>query len=205
MKQKLIKEARFYLGVQEGEPSHQKLIQQYNKIRPYPVGYQMKISDDWCAAFITVIADATNCSQYIGRECGVHRFVQLFKKKGIWLGLKKPEAGDLIVFDWQKNGWLDHIGLVESFDGKKVTTIEGNRSNAVRRKKYTWNNWQIAGYARFKGPVKADDGKEKDILIDLAGEVIAGKWGNGRIRVERLTQAGYNPKIIQEKVNQLLK
>ena len=35
----------------------------------------------------------------------------------------------------------------------------------------------------------------------IAAEVIAGKWGNGQDRVNRLAKAGYNPATIQAKVN----
>jgi hypothetical protein len=38
----------------------------------------------------------------------------------------------------------------------------------------------------------------------IAREVIAGKWGNGPTRVQRLTQAGYNAKAVQAMVNQIL-
>jgi hypothetical protein len=38
----------------------------------------------------------------------------------------------------------------------------------------------------------------------IAREVIAGKWGNGPTRVQRLTQAGYNAKAVQSMVNQIL-
>ena len=46
-------------------------------------------------------------------------------------------------------------------------------------------------------PVKKD-------LATIAQEVIAGKWGNGADRAERLTAAGYDAKAVQNKVNQLL-
>ena len=39
----------------------------------------------------------------------------------------------------------------------------------------------------------------------LAHEVIAGKWGNGQERIDRLKAAGYNPTMIQNKVNEILK
>ena len=35
----------------------------------------------------------------------------------------------------------------------------------------------------------------------IAAEVIAGKWGNGQDRINRLKKAGYNPATIQAKVN----
>ena len=39
---------------------------------------------------------------------------------------------------------------------------------------------------------------------EIAQEVIAGKWGNGTDRANRLTAAGYDAKAVQNKVNQLL-
>lgn len=39
----------------------------------------------------------------------------------------------------------------------------------------------------------------------LAREVIDGKWGNGDIRKNKLTKAGYNYNQVQKKVNELLK
>lgn len=40
-------------------------------------------------------------------------------------------------------------------------------------------------------------------IDELAREVISGKWGNGEERKRRLTQAGYNYKEVQRRVNQL--
>ena len=41
-------------------------------------------------------------------------------------------------------------------------------------------------------------------LEDLALDVIVGNWGNGRIRVERLQDAGYNHSTIQQRVNEII-
>lgn len=48
------------------------------------------------------------------------------------------------------------------------------------------------------------EGKDKT-LEEIAREVIAGKWGNGAVRKQRLRAAGYNPSLVQTKVNELLK
>lgn len=46
---------------------------------------------------------------------------------------------------------------------------------------------------------------EPDKSVDeLANEVIAGKWGNGQERKEKLTQAGYDYDAVQSKVNEIL-
>lgn len=205
MIQPLLKEAQSHLGVQQGDARHKELIRKYNSVKPIPVGYPLKESDDWCAAFVTVMGDVTNTSKYFGRECGVHRFVQLFRKKKIWIGLKKPKPGDLIVFDWRKNGWMDHIGLVEKLSNNKVTVIEGNISKCVARRTYNWNDWRVAGYARPNYPTKTSHHKNKNPDHDLASEVVQGKWGNGQERSERLKKAGYNPKAVQKEVNKQLK
>lgn len=42
-------------------------------------------------------------------------------------------------------------------------------------------------------------------ITEIAKEVIAGKWGNGSERKEKLTAAGYDYDAVQEKVNELLK
>lgn len=47
-------------------------------------------------------------------------------------------------------------------------------------------------------PAPAPARKSEDAI---AAEVIAGKWGNGQDRVNRLKKAGYNPAAIQAKVN----
>ena len=41
-------------------------------------------------------------------------------------------------------------------------------------------------------------------LDDIAKEVIAGKWGVGIERKQRLRAAGYNPQMVQKRVNELL-
>lgn len=46
---------------------------------------------------------------------------------------------------------------------------------------------------------------QKKSVTELAKEVIAGKWGNGSDRKNRLTQAGYDYAAVQAKVNELMK
>ena len=47
--------------------------------------------------------------------------------------------------------------------------------------------------------------KPTKTISQLADEVIAGKWGNGQDRINRLKKAGYDPAAVQSKVNQKLK
>lgn len=45
---------------------------------------------------------------------------------------------------------------------------------------------------------------EQKYVDEIAREVIAGKWGNGQDRVNRLKAAGYDPAAVQARVNALL-
>ena len=40
-------------------------------------------------------------------------------------------------------------------------------------------------------------------IDEIAREVIRGNWGNGQDRVNRLKAAGYDPKKVQDRVNEL--
>ena len=53
--------------------------------------------------------------------------------------------------------------------------------------------------------VKASQMSEDKKVNAVAHEVIAGKWGNGQERVDRLKAAGYDPGKIQKRVNEILK
>jgi hypothetical protein len=72
------------------------------------------------------------------------------QKKGIWgnSGQYTPKAGDAILFDWDKDGTTDHIGIVEKVANGKVYTIEGNSSNSVKKNTYALNSNSIDGYLR---------------------------------------------------------
>ena len=59
---------------------------------------------------------------------------------------------------------------------------------------------------KFIDPEKYDYQEKLMKSIDeLAKEVINGKWGNGQERKQRLSDAGYDYKVIQDKVNEILK
>ncbi len=156
-----------YQGVIQGSTRHRQLIDAYNRVQPLPVGYRMTYHDNWCDTFVTVVADQAGGTSLVGRECGVHRHLKLLKSKGIWLGRVRPRRGDIIIFDWDGQGFADHIGYVTQSVGDYVHTIEGNSGRCVARRSYAWNDWRIMGYARPRyvkdnetDSVKGDNGDE---------------------------------------------
>ena len=142
------------VGVKGGSAEHHRLVNDYNSVRPLPVGYAVKNSDDWCDIFTTVIFQREGLSDLIGRECGVERHIHIFKRLGIWNedGNSTPKAGDIITFNWDKDtqqndGWADHIGIVEKVENGIIHTIEGNSNNVVKRNTYRIGHGNIRGFA----------------------------------------------------------
>lgn len=126
-----------------------------------------------------------------------------FEKKG--QTAREPRPGDIVFFKYSTNNRrTNHVGIVEKVEGKTIYTIEGNTSitsndngGKVMRRKRTKN---IVAYAR-----PSYDEEPLKTIEELAKEVIAGKWGSGNDRRQRLTKAGYDYKAVQDKVNQILK
>ena len=151
---RVLRAAASLVGVRGGSAAHQQLVNDYNSVRPLPVGYAVKNTDDWCDIFVTTIFQREGLSDLVGRECGVERHIQIFKRLGIWNedGGSTPKAGDIITFNWDQdsqpnNGFADHIGIVESVSNGVIHTIEGNSNDQVRRKTYRIGHGNIRGFA----------------------------------------------------------
>lgn len=108
-----------------------------------------------------------------------------------------------------------------------TTTASESTTSALYRVRKTWSDSKTQkgafkelsnakkcaddndGYSVFdeKGTVVyvGKNTAAKKTVLELAKEVIAGKWGNGQDRKNRLTAAGYDYTAVQNKVNELLK
>lgn len=111
--------------------------------------YGFKSHVHWCACFTSYIAAECGCIQsgVCPRSALVDDWISFYKKQHRWAGRNYiPHSGDFIIFDWEGDGQPDHIGIVESCDGKTVYTIEGNSRDVCRRKSYARGSWLIYGY-----------------------------------------------------------
>ena len=103
----------------------------------------------WCACFTSYIAAECGCinSGVCPKSAVVSGWIDFYKKQHRWAGRNYiPHSGDFIIFDWEGDGEPDHIGIVESCDGKKVFTIEGNSRDVCKRKSYARGSGLIYGY-----------------------------------------------------------
>lgn len=143
-----------WVGLKESNGSHKKIIDIYNTIKPLPVGYKLKYTDAWCAGTISAAAQVLNATDIIPTECSCPRMITKAKSMGIWVenDAHKPSPGDIIMYDWDDSGKgdntnsPDHVGVVEKVSGSTITVIEGNYSNAVKRRTLQVNGRYIRGY-----------------------------------------------------------
>ena len=135
--------ARSQLGVREATGRNDGIpAQRYSNGRREP----------WCANFVAWSFRQAG-KQLPGNQrslASVQYMEDQMKKAGRFhRGVPKP--GDIIFFKNRGNsdrGGGRHVGIVERVANGRVYTIEGNSSNAVRRRSYPLNHWRISGYGR---------------------------------------------------------
>lgn len=166
LRQKLVKTATAYLGCKESDGSHRKIIDIYNSHKPLAVGYKLSYdADSWCSAFVSAMSILCGMTDILPTECGCERHVELFKKLGAWVedDTYVPKLGDVIFYAWNDSGNGDctdranHVGIVTSCDGKTITVIEGNISNAVGYRTIGVGSRYIRGYGVPKYSSMATD------------------------------------------------
>jgi LysM repeat protein len=120
---------------------------------------------------------------------------------------KTGQPGDLVLYDWQPNGDPDHIGILEKTDGRTVQAIEGNTSTSKYVERKIRDIKWVLGFARpaYDAEAEVVPVAPNGDTYGIAREVIAGKWGVGADRIKRLSAAGYDPGVVQVRVNEILR
>lgn len=153
-REKIVKQAQAWLGCKESDGTHRQIIDVYNADKPLPRGYKVSYTDAWCATFVTACAIKCGATDIIPKECSCNKMIELFKKLGCFVenDAHIPSPGDIMFYDWDDTGKgdnagvSDHVGIVEKVSGNTVTVIEGNYSNACKRRTMQVNGRYIRGY-----------------------------------------------------------
>ena len=155
-----------------------------NKVK-YAKEYGMN-GQAWCAMFVWWVFKHAGCPElfYGGKKsayCPTIADYYIAKKQTVSKGSGK--AGDIVLFDWNKNNSSDHIGIIEkkNSDGT-YTCIEGNTAvgndsnggNVMRRTRYQKD---ISYICRPKY-TETEDVKEK--LVE------DGEWGEATTRASQV-------------------
>ena len=180
----IVSQARKWVGLNEADGSHKKIIDVYNSHKPLARNYKLKLTDEWCAGTMSALAIACDATDIIPTEVSCGNLIQLAMKKGIFVEADNfiPSPGDFLLYDWGDDGkgdnigWPDHIGIVEAVNDNIITIIEGNYKNAVGRRTIAVNGRYIRGFItpKYKAePVKLLKETAKDsarfLLNTIAG------------------------------------
>lgn len=143
-----------YIGYNEADGSHKKIIDLYNSITPLPRGYKLSYDDPWCASYISAMAKKCGLLGIIFAECSCGKMIDLFMAAGRWIEDDgyTPQIGDLIFYDWgdsgvgDNTGEPDHVGVIVSVSGLTLKVYEGNISDKVGYRNIVVDAKYIRGY-----------------------------------------------------------
>lgn len=140
-------------GIEEGNMNMVNIaLSQVGNIggQPYWSWYGFSSRVEWCAVFVSWVADQAG---YIEKGI-VPKFsvcetgANWFKAQGRWMNNTYiPKPGDIIFFDWENDGKINHVGIVEKVELNKIYTVEGNSTNDMcKNNKYKLKDKVIIGY-----------------------------------------------------------
>ncbi|MCQ2546131.1 MAG: CHAP domain-containing protein [Clostridia bacterium] len=144
----VVKTAVAWLGCKESNRSNQPIIDIYNK----NMGTNFSYTTAWCAMFVSAVAIKSGTTDIIVRGSYCPSVISTYKNSKTsnysYAGGSRyvPKAGDVIFFDWNRNGVPDHTGLVASVSGNTIKTIEGNYSDAVGYRTFSAGYSMVQGY-----------------------------------------------------------
>lgn len=151
----VVSTAKQWLGTQEGDAGHERIVQVYNAHEPLAQGYEVTTSDNWCAAFASSVAIQCELTDIIPTECGCERQIGLWQNIECWIENDNymPLPGDYIYYAWDEGwdlgdctGWADHVGIVVGTAGPFIKVIEGNKDDQVTYRIIHRGYYQIRGY-----------------------------------------------------------
>lgn len=152
----VVQTAQEYLGAQESNGSHTRIIDLYNRHEPLAMGYQVQYTDSWCSTFVSAVAIQCGLTEIIPTECGCERHIDLFQQIGRWEENDNaiPLPGDLIFYDWDNTrpgdstGWSDHVGIVVGTKWPFMKVIEGNKDDSVSYRILPLGDLRIRGFGK---------------------------------------------------------
>lgn len=169
----VVKQAQEWVGLKESDGSHMLIVNIYNSQEKLPRSYPLKSKDSWCAAFVSSVAIKLGYTDIIPTECSCPKMIELFKGIGCWVEDESsitPAPGTILFYDWEDDGRGDnkgqanHVGIVEKVADGKITVIEGNYSDSIKRRTLNVNGKYIRGY----GVPKYDTEKKTETKTETA-------------------------------------
>ena len=155
-RKKIVELAKSWEGKNESDGSYKEIIDIYNKQKTFPRGIKMQYSWAWCACFWSALALKLGYEKIIPLEISCYYLVEKAQSMGIWIedDSHVPQIGEAVLYDWNDDGvgdnvgCPDHVGIVISVNKQNNTFVvmEGNYSNAVKRRTMNINGKYIRGF-----------------------------------------------------------
>ena len=162
-----------------GTGNYTKFNKELHDLQPSNMDYPAAWCDafvDWCfyKAFGADMARKMLCGTF---DDYTVNSAEYYKRAGRWYST--PKRGDQVFF--RNSGGICHTGIVYNVAGSRVYTIEGNKSNAVRKCDYSTTDGYIAGYGRPRYELvsteKAEETKYTGHCTAKAVQLIKGDFG----------------------------
>lgn len=110
----------------------------------------------WCAIFVWWCFWKNGLADCLfGKTSYANALDKFFAGRGMYFkrGDYTPQSGDVIFYDHNRNGVIDHCGIVNYFKNGYVYTIEGNvTGNKCSTRRYSLADTRVAGFGKTAFP-----------------------------------------------------
>jgi hypothetical protein len=143
---------------------------------------------DWCAMFVSWCLNYANIpDEAFMREASCPNWVAKLKAKDMYYPAHgerayTPVKGDVLFFDWEGDGTVDHVGIVVEVKDDQIKTIEGNSGDTVQYCMYPADSGDIVGYGKL--PQNPDDPAVKAKKAEEEAKAQAEKLQEGVDKVQ---------------------
>lgn len=177
--EKVIAQAKSWLGITEYDGRFSEIIRAYNEI-PNARGPALA-SYPWCAIYVSAVYwKAVGESRFAEMACDA--MIQKFQQLGLYSVSGRPDVGDVIFYDWDSNGTSDHVGIITEVRKDAYIVIEGNKSDSVSYRD-VWLDYPYIkgfGFASKLGETeekpKVEEPVSNTVGQQMAEKVVAQRW-----------------------------
>lgn len=167
--------ARKEIGVTEYPPGS-------NKVKYNTWFYGREVSGPsypWCCSFVCCVFYMAGCLGLLRKTGGCTTLLNWFKAKGLLVPVKEARPSDIAFYQFDKDAYADHVGIVEKRTSTGIVAIEGNTSvtsddngGAVMRRNRKWNVIMAVARPDYASIKEMDEMTEQEIkaLVDAAVE-----------------------------------
>ena len=173
---KVIAQAKLWLGITEYDNRFVEIVNVYNEI-PGARGPAL-VSYPWCAIFVSAVFwKAIKESRFAEMACDA--MIQKLQELGVYSATGTPQAGDIVFYDWDRNGTSDHVGIVTEVADGAYVIIEGNKSDCVSYRTIYPTYPYVKGFgfaSRLNEEKPTESAPSSTVGQQMADKIIARSW-----------------------------